>query len=159
MYSRFDGNIIKQIYHPYIQNKIVTRHFYNDWSEWKEITPSQYDTGWVTFDLINGAKSNTAYKSTGDGGFDCAYRIITNGSETKRLLRINGTNLVQNQVIAQLPSDFVKNAQTFPIRVPLKYAGAYIVLRPSGEVRFYINGGSSEWTSTDYAYGQCQWID
>src|SRR5699024_6103199 len=138
---------------------VATLHTSGSWREWKELTNDQSDTGWVTFDLINGAKSNTAFKKEGDGGFDCAYRIITNGSETKRLLRINGSNLVQNQVIAQLPSDFVKNAQTFHIRVPLKYAGAYIVLRSSGEVRFYINGGSSEWISTDYAYGQCQWID
>ena len=155
-------NSRKVIYatHSY-QNRMFVKTFHSGGVErdWKELTKSTSDTGWVTFDLINGAKSNTAYKDSGDGGFDCAYRIITNGSETKKLLRINGTNLVQNQVIAQLPSDFVKNAQTFPIRVPLKYSGAYLTIRPSGEVRFYINGGSSEWTSTDYAYGQCQWID
>ena len=155
-------NSRKVIYatHSY-SNRMFVKTFHSGGAErdWKELTKSTSDTGWVTFDLINGAKSNTAYKDSGDGGFDCAYRIITNGSETKKILRINGTNLVQNQVIAQLPSDFVKNAQTFPIRVPLKYSGAYLAIRPSGEVRFYINGGSSEWTSTDYAYGQCQWID
>ena len=154
------NNSVKHIvFRPYNSTRQFLKRYYQQWKDWEEITNNQHDTGWITFDLINGAKSNTAYKSTGDGGFDCAYRIITNGSETKRLLRINGTNLVQNQVIAQLPSDFVKNAQTFPIRVPLKYAGGYIAIRPSGEVRFYINGGSSEWSSTDYAYGQCQWID
>ena len=130
-----------------------------EWGDWIEVTNNQHDTGWVPFNLINGAKSNTAYKNEGDGGFDCAYRIITNGSETKRLLRINGTNLVQNQVIAQLPSGFVKTAQTFPVRVPLKYSGAYLAIRPSGEVRFYINGDSSAWIPSDYAYGQCEWID
>ena len=153
------GSVKHILFRPYNSKRQFLKRFYNSWNDWEEIGNNQTDTGWVTFDLINGAKSNTAYKSTGDGGFDCAYRTIKNGSETKRVLRINGTNLVQNQVIAQLPSGFVKTAQTFPIRVPLKYAGAYIVLRPNGEVRFYINGGSSEWVSTDYAYGQCQWID
>ena len=151
---------VKVIYfQPYNQDRLFINRYYNEWSGWKEVTNNQSDTGWVTFDLINGAKSNTAYKSEGDGGFDCAYRTITNGTETKRVLRINGTNLVKNQVIAQLPSGFVKTAQTFPIRVPLKYAGAYIVLRPSGEVRFHINGNSSEWLPSDYVYGQCEWTD
>lgn len=131
----------------------------NEDKGWKEITLTQSDTGWIPFQLINGALSNTAYKGELDGGFDCAYRTITNGTETKKVLRINGTNLVQNQVIAQLPSGFVKTAQTFPIRIPLKYSGAYLAIRPSGEVRFYINNDASAWSSSDYAYGQCEWID
>ncbi|WP_239700363.1 BppU family phage baseplate upper protein [Mammaliicoccus sp. D-M17] len=151
---------IKVIYfQPYNQDRLFVNRFYNEWLGWKEITITQTDTGWIPFQLINGALSNTAYKGELDGGFDCAYRTITNGTETKKILRINGTNLVQNQVIAQLPSGFVKTAQTFPLRVPLKYSGAYLVIRPSGEVRFYINGDASAWSPSDYAYGQCEWID
>lgn len=147
-------------YRPNGSNKIFYRRKEaGTWLDWKEVTQTQSDTGWVPFLLINGALSNTAYKSELDGGFDCAYRTITNGSETKRILRINGTNLVQNQVIAQLPSGFVNTAQTFPIRIPLKYSGAYLAIRPSGEVRFYINGDASAWDPKDYAYGQCEWID
>ena len=130
-----------------------------EWGDWIEVANNQYDTGWVTFDLINGAKSNTAYKNEGDGGFDCAYRTITNGSEVTKKLRINGTNLTQNQVIAQLPSNFAKNAQAFPVRVPNSSAGGYIVIRPSGRVNFYISGDSSNWTETGYAYGECTWHD
>ncbi|OFJ79468.1 hypothetical protein HMPREF2846_06850 [Staphylococcus sp. HMSC056G08] len=129
------------------------------WSDWKEITNNQSDTGWLPFSLINGVRSNTTYKSAGENGFDCAYRIITNGSETKKLLRVNGTNLKQSQVIAQLPSGFAKNAQTFPVRVPINHSGAYLTIRPSGEVKFYIVGDSSEWISTDYAYGQYEWTE
>ena len=126
---------------------------------WKELTKTQTDTGWISFSLINGAESNTAYKNEGDGGFDCAYRTITNGSEVTKKLRINGTNLTPNQVIAQLPANFAKNAQAFPVRVPNSSSGGYIVIRPSGRVNFYIFGDSSNWTETGYAYGECTWHD
>ena len=130
-----------------------------DWGDWKEITNNQYDTGWVTFDLINGAKSNTAYKGEIDVGFDCAYRTITNGSVVTKKLRINGTNLTPNQVIAQLPKNFAKNAQAFPVRVPNSSAGGYVVIRPSGRVNFYVSGDRSNWDETGYAYGECTWHD
>ena len=126
---------------------------------WTEITNTREDTGWIPFQLINGALSNTAYKNEGDGGFDCAYRTITNGSVVTKKLRINGTNLTPNQVIAQLPSNFAKNAQAFPVRVPNSSAGGYIVIRPSGRVNFYVSGDSSNWTETGYAYGECTWND
>ncbi len=126
---------------------------------WKEITNNQSDTGWIPFQLINGALSNTAYKGADDGGFDCAYRTITNGSEVTKKLRINGTNLTPNQVVAQLPSNFAKNAQAFPVRVPNSSAGGYVVIRPNGRVNFYVSGDSSNWTETGYAYGECTWHD
>ena len=138
---------------------IKTLHTNGADTGWKELTNNQYDTGWVTFDLINGAKSNTAYKGETDVGFDCAYRTITNGSEVTKKLRINGTNLTPNQVIAQLPSNFAKETQAFPVRVPNSSAGGYIVIRPSGRVNFYISGDSSNWTETGYAYGECTWHD
>ena len=126
---------------------------------WKELTNNQTDTGWIPFNLINGSLSNTAYKSSGDNGFNCAYRTVVNGSVVNRYLRINATNLTPGQIIANLPSNFCKNAQTFPIRIPTKYAGGYLVIRPNGEIKFYINGDSSAWISTDYAYGEITWTD
>ena len=147
-------------YRPNGSNKIFYRRKEAGvWLDWKEVTNNQTDTGWVTFDLINGAKSNTAYKGSGDGGFDCAYRTITNGSEVTKKLRINGTNLTQNQVIAQLPANFAKNAQAFPVRVPISSASGYIVIRPSGRVNFYVSGDTSNWNETAYAYGECTWHD
>ena len=138
---------------------IKTLHTNGTDTGWKELTNNQYDTGWITFDLINGALSNTAYKGETDVGFDCAYRTITNGSEVTKKLRINGTNLTPNQVIAQLPSNFAKETQAFPVRVPNSSAGGYIVIRPSGRVNFYVSGDSSNWTETGYAYGECTWHD
>lgn len=153
------GSVKHILFRPYNSKRQFLKRFYNSWNDWEEVGNNQYGTGWVTFDLINGAKSNTAYKNEGDGGFDCAYRTITNGSEVTKKLRINGTNLTPNQVIAQLPSNFAKNAQAFPLRVPNSSAGGYIVIRPSGRVNFYISGDSSNWTETGYAYGECTWND
>src|SRR5699024_10056846 len=67
-------------YRPNGSNKIFYRRKEAGvWLDWKEVTNNQTDTGWIPFNLINGAKSNTAYKNEGDGGFDCAYRTIKNG--------------------------------------------------------------------------------
>ena len=153
-------NVVKHIlFRPYNSRRQFLKRFYNSWNDWEEVGNNQSDTGWVTFDLINGAKSNTAYKNEGDGGFDCAYRTITNGSEVTKKLRINGTNLTPNQVIAQLPSNFAKETQAFPVRVPNSSAGGYVVIRPSGRVNFYVSGDTSNWNETAYAYGECTWHD
>lgn len=147
------------IFRPYNSTTQYLKRFSaSQWSEWERFS-TVTDTGWVTFDLINGAKQNTAYKGETDNGFDCAYRTITNGSEVTKKLRINGTNLTPNQVIAQLPKNFAKNAQAFPVRVPNSSAGGYIVIRPSGTVNFYVSGDRSNWDETGYAYGECTWHD
>ena len=155
-----ETNVVKHIiFRPYNSKRQFLKRFYNSWNDWEEVGNNQSDTGWVTFDLINGAKSNTAYKGEIDVGFDCAYRTITNGSEVTKKLRINGSNLTPNQVIAQLPSNFAKETQAFPVRVPNSSAGGYVVIRPSGRVNFYVSGDTSNWNETAYAYGECTWHD
>ncbi|GEQ05503.1 DUF2479 domain-containing protein [Staphylococcus gallinarum] len=151
-------NVVRRItFRPYNSKQMWVKRFYNEWSDWERVDSTLTDTGWVEFNLINGAATNTEY---GDrNGFKCAYRTIVNGSVTERCLRINGSNIVPGQTIANLPSGFCKNAQTFPVRIPTKYAGGYLVIEPSGNVKFYINGDSSAWISTDYAYGEMSWKD
>ena len=147
-------------YRPDGSNKIFYRRKEAGvWTEWLEVTNNQTDTGWIPFDLINGAKTNTAYTTEENPGFKCAYRIIKNGEETKRMVRINGTNLTHNQVIAQLPKTFVKNAQAFPVRVPASDYTGYVVFKVSGEVTFVISGDRSLWREDSYAYGECSWTD
>lgn len=154
------SNIVKHIiYRPYNSKQVWMKRFYNTWNDWERIDITQTDTNWISFNLINGAVSNTAYADENSNGFTCAYRILTQGSVKRKMLRINGTNILHNQVIAQLPVDFTEHAQTFPVRIPLKYSGAYIVIRPSGEVKFFINGDSSAWSEEDYAYGQFEWTE
>ncbi len=126
---------------------------------WKELTINQTDTGWIPFQLINGALSNTAYKNSGDNGFDCAYRTISIGGIVTKKVRINGTKITPGQVIAQLPINFAKNSQAFPVRVPNSSAGGYVVIRPSGQVNFYIPYDTSKWDETGYAYAEMTWHD
>lgn len=151
------NKIIKYI--PYNSDRLFLKRFYQSWTEWKEITQNQTDTGWIPFQLINGALSNTTYKNSGDNGFDCTYRTITNGSDIKKVVRINGTNLSHNQVIAKLPANFAKNTQAFPVRVPAGAYTGYVVFRPSGDVTFVLSGDRSAWNDTGYAYGECSWND
>ena len=153
------SNIKIITFKPYNSGQVWVKRYYNTWNEWEKISGDIKDTGWVPFSLVNGALSNTAYKSEGDGGFDCAYRTITNGSVVTRKLRLNGSNITIGQTLTKLPTGFVKNAQTFPIRIPTKYAGGYVVMRPDGEVKFYINGDDTAWASKDYAYGEITWHD
>ena len=145
---------------PY-SNRIFVNSIHTDGEVkgWKEITNNQTDTGWVPFQLINGAKSNTNYKNSGENGFDCAYRTIKNGTVTRRIVRLNGRMATHGQVIAQLPSTFCKNDQTFPIRVPVKYSGAFVTIRNSGEVNLYIQGDRSNWNDDDLFYGEFTWLD
>ena len=159
VYARSDGNVLKQVFYPYLQNKIVIRHFYNDWYDWLEVTPNQSDTGWIPFQLINGALSNTSYKQEGENGFDCAYRTIKNDTATKRIVRLNGKGVTHGQVIAQLPSTFCKNDQTFPIRVPVKYSGASVTIKNNGGINLYIQGDRSDWNENDLFYGEFSWYD
>src|SRR5699024_10303689 len=96
---------------------------------WKELTTDISDTGWIPFNLINGAKTNSAYDYGGSrNGFGCAYRTIKHGNVTERHLRINGSNVEHNQVIAQLPPDFCKNVQIGFIRAPLAHNGTSIIV-------------------------------
>ncbi|MBF7025964.1 BppU family phage baseplate upper protein [Staphylococcus kloosii] len=160
----YGGNGRKQIkVIENFDNDIYQRTIHTNGADkgWKEITNTQTDTGWVPFQLINGASTNVQFKNETDNGFDCAYRITTNGSVTRKSIRLNGSNLVNNQLIAQLPKNFFKNVQTFAVRSPIKsnYAGAYITAKPSGEVYFYVNGDSSAWAETFYIYGEYTWLD
>lgn len=126
---------------------------------WKEITNNQIDTGWVPFQLINGAESNTEYDEK--DGFKCAYRTVVNGTVTTNYIRLNGRNMTDGQIIAQIPSSMVKNAQTFPIRTAVNKPVVFITIYTDGSIILLVNKNTSsnEWGSTDYIYGQYEWTE
>ena len=126
---------------------------------WKEITNTQTDTGWVPFQLINGALANDAYKKEeSDNGFDCAYRIITNGSVTEKRVRINARKISHLQQVAQLPKNFAKNAQFHYVRVAINSGYGLVGIFPSGSVYAYVETDKRDvWTETDYFYGEFGW--
>ena len=127
---------------------------------WKPLTLKQNDTGWVPFNLINGALANDAYKNESDNGFDCAYRIITNGSVTEKRVRINVKKIVGTQEIATLPKGFAKNVQFHLVRAPIHRGHGLIGIFPSGSVYAYVEADKRDvWTETDYFYGEISWLD
>ncbi|NJH83301.1 BppU family phage baseplate upper protein [Staphylococcus agnetis] len=157
------GNYRLLTYYPYNSpDKFITNIKWGGvWQGWKQnLIPT--DTGWIEFTLLNGATSNTAFNSDGEEtGFKCAYRKVTEGSVTTNYLRLNGSNVTSGQIIAQLPPTFTKYSQSFPVRVPVSsvFAGGYVTIRPSGEVRFYVNGDTNGWRSNSYFYGEMRWSD
>ena len=155
------NNSVKHIvFRPYNSTRQFLKRYYQQWKDWEEITNNQHDTGWVTFDLINGAKSNTAFKNEGDGGFDCAYRIITNGSKTEKRIRINASNLTHLQQIATLPKNFAKDAQFHYVRVPINSGYGLVGIFPSGAVYVYIETDKRDsWVEGDYFYGEFSWVE
>ncbi|MBM6630341.1 BppU family phage baseplate upper protein [Mammaliicoccus vitulinus] len=159
----FSGRkVIYAIHSHYNRHFVKTFHTSGVERPWKELTYEQTDTGWIPFQLINGAVSNTEYNGDDSKGFDCAYRIVTNGDVITKTIRLNGRTLTQGQIIAQLPNNLFEYAHSFPVRVPTSsyYSGAYITVRPTGEMRFYINGDSSNWnTTTGYLYGEYTWVE
>lgn len=156
----YGNNIVKHIFfRPFNLNRIFMKNCHISWSDWKEITNNQNDTGWIPFNLINGAETNSAYNYRGSrNGFGCAYRIVTNGSVTTKYLRVNGSNVEHNMVIAQLPKNFAKNPQVGFIRAPLANNGTSIIVESTGEVKLYVNNEDS-WDSSSYIYGEISWID
>ena len=157
------ANLKRITFRPYNSKQVWVKRFYNEWSDWERVDFDQTDTGWVTFDLINGAKSNTAFKNEGDGGFDCAYRIITNGSKTEKRIRINASNLTHLQQIATLPTNFAKNAQFHYVRVPINCGYGLVGIYPNGKMHVYIESDKrADWDSSSngfYFYGEISWVE
>ena len=151
---------IKTIYEPYNTNDVYVRTKNADfgWTEWQNLASKQTDTGWIPFNLINGATANTAFKEEGDNGFDCAYRTITNGSVTEKRVRINASNITHLQQIAQLPGNFAKNVQFHYVRVPINSGYGLVSVFPSGSVYAYIETDKRDgWKDVDYFYGEFGW--
>ena len=137
---------------------IKTLHTNGTDTGWKELTKSTSDTGWIPFNLINGTLANDAYKNESDNGFDCAYRIITNGSVTEKRVRINAKKIVGTQQIAELPEGFAKNVQFHYVRVPINKGYGLVGLFPSGSLYVYVETDKRDvWTETDYFYGEISW--
>ena len=157
----YNGRKVIHAVHSYSNRYFVkTIHTNGEDKGWKELTSNQTDTGWIPFNLINGTLANDAFKNEGDNGFDCAYRIITNGSVTEKRVRINAKKIVGTQQIAELPEGFAKNVQFHLVRVPIHRGYGLIGVFPSGSVYAYVETDKRDvWTETDYFYGEISWLD
>ena len=155
----YNGRKVIHAVHSYSNRYFVkTIHTNGEDKGWKELTSNQTDTGWVPFQLINGALANDAFKQEGNNGFDCAYRIITNGSVTEKRVRINARKISHLQQVAQLPKNFAKDAQFHYVRVPINSGYGLVGIFPSGAVYVYVETDKRDvWTETDYFYGEFGW--
>lgn len=127
---------------------------------WKELTNNTNDTGWVTFDTINGVKSNTAFSATADNGFKCSYRILEENGVTRKMVRINITNVSHQTVIANMPENFAKNVQFHYVRALINRGYGLIGIFPSGNMYAYIESDKRDgWIADDYFYGQIEWTE
>ncbi|RXS13388.1 BppU family phage baseplate upper protein [Staphylococcus saprophyticus] len=155
------SNIKIITFKPYNSNQIWVKRLYNTWNDWERIDTPQTDTGWVPFQLINGAVANTAFKAETDKGFDCAYRIEKRGNVTEKSIRINASKVSHSQQIAQLPENFVKSVQFHYVRVPINQGYGLVGVFPSGAVYVYIESDKRDgWDTTSqdyYFYGEFNW--
>lgn len=157
--SRTSKDLKRMEYRPYNSNLLLTRNSINgSWSEWDKVNNTQSDTGWVPFNIINGGRANTAYSTR--GGYSCSYRIITLGSITKKILRVNADNVAHNQIIAQLPAGFAKELQVGYIRSTGDHNATNLLVETTGEVRLYV-ANNTQWTVSDsnFIYGEISWIE
>ncbi|MBE7356732.1 BppU family phage baseplate upper protein [Staphylococcus haemolyticus] len=154
---REDAMAKRMIFTPYNSNEIWVKRFYSKWSDWERVNSNVSDTGWIDMQIVNGATPNNQLISS--GGFISAYRTITQNGITKKMIRLNVTNIAHGQTIAMLPKDFVKNLIFFNISTPRsKYLGR-IALNTSGLVDFSAVGDATTWKDTDYVYGQYEWTE
>ncbi|WP_268218271.1 BppU family phage baseplate upper protein [Staphylococcus pettenkoferi] len=119
------------------------------------------DSGWLPFTIINGGRTNTDYGyGESRNGYGCSYRVITIGSMTQKFVRVNASNVVHNQHIAQLPANITKSPQVGFIRAPLAHNGTSIIVENDGSVRLYV-ANEDEWEKSDekYIYGTISWVE
>lgn len=154
------SNIKLITFRPYNSTQVWVKRFYNTWNDWERVDSTQTDTGWVPFQLINGATANASFKAEVDNGFDCAYRIIKNGSVTEKRVRINASNVTHQTVVANLPANFAKNVQFHNVRVPINKGYGLVGLFPSGSLYVYVETDKRDiWNETDYFYGEFSWVE
>lgn len=145
IYREFNSNIL-----------FINIRYNNIWKGWQRINQSFTDTGWIDLQLVNGATPST---NSITGGFNNAYRIVTHGTVTKKMIRINATTIKHGQTIAILPKDFVKQSQIVQTGVPKDKYGGRITLNTSGTIDFSAMYDSTTWSDADYIYTQYEWTE
>ncbi|MEB7398496.1 hypothetical protein [Staphylococcus epidermidis] len=149
------------LFMPFNASDIYICNNASNFTGWQKVGPTQGDTGWIPFQLVNGAKSNTEYGDDLGNGFKCSYRTVISGDLVTNYLRINGRSISPGAVIGRLPAKMVKNAQTFIPRTPTDKPIGYIILYTNGDIKFFANRGTgtNSWDSSAYIYGEFSWIN
>ena len=151
----------KAFYTPYDNNILLMATYYEEsWNDWEVVSNVHYDTGWIPLVLVNGAKTNTYLKEEGEDGFNCSYKTIKNNTTTKRLIRLNGNNAKDGQIITKVPSDFVESVQYKYIKTDLKHSNMLVEINTDGNIKvFYPKESKAQAVLSDNFYGQIEWTE
>lgn len=155
---------IEVFFSPYSENSMYRNayHFGNKkWFGWEKIVNKSdldkliSDTGWITYSTVNGVLANTAFKESGENGYNCAYRKITSNGIARLLLRVNISNITtESTIFANLPNDIVVNSQTGVARTNGANQKTVVTLRPTGDLSINVPTG---FTVNAYVYQQFEW--
>ncbi|MCH4414442.1 BppU family phage baseplate upper protein [Staphylococcus haemolyticus] len=152
-----NNNYIKFIFTPYNSNDIYIRTKVGDsWLAWEKVNDFK-DTGWVDLTIVNGTVANTVFSDR--NGFKSSFRVVAQNGVVTNHVRLNASNLISGQVIATLPNNIVKNAQSFPVVSSVNKPGCYVNILPSGDIVFYTSSITGEWTKDDYIYSEINFIN
>ncbi|MEX5937642.1 hypothetical protein [Mammaliicoccus sciuri] len=123
-------------------------------------------TDWVSYanNVASGVKANAMY--TNSNGLKCGLKEVRIGIEgvtpvvRYKTITYNLRNFKLGEQVAQLPSGFIKNAQSFPAFGNGNMSSYRIEIMPDGKMT--ILGGLNDKTlATDryWVYGQHTWIE
>ncbi|WP_218729941.1 BppU family phage baseplate upper protein [Brochothrix thermosphacta] len=161
---KYKSGHVEVTYSPYNTNAFY-RNTYNAatkaWTGWDKIANISdldkliSDTGWISYSTVNGVLANTAFKVSGENGYNCAYRKITSNGIARLLLRVNISNITtESGIFANLPNNIVVNSQTGVARTNGANQKTVVTLRPSGDLSINI---PVDFKAPDYVYHQFEW--
>ena len=116
------------------------------------------DTGWIKYDVPSPVEKDTLFKSTGENGFNCGYRIINILGVETFYIRFNLRNIEENTNI-QIPSGLIKHSQSFTLRSSGSRAPVKVAIRPEGSIKLYPVTSDKDWTSNDYVYQEVSFLN
>ena len=116
------------------------------------------DTGWIKYDVPSPVEKDTLFKSTGENGFNCGYRIINILGVEIFYIRFNLRNIEENTNI-QIPSGLIKHSQSFTLRSSGSRAPVKVSIRPEGSIKLYPVTSDKDWTSNDYVYQEVSFLN
>ena len=116
------------------------------------------DTGWIKYDVPSSVEKDTLFKSTGENGFNCGYRIINILGVETFYIRFNLRNIEENTNI-QIPSGLIKHSQSFTLRSSGSRAPVKVAIRPEGSIKLYPVTSDKDWTSDDYVYQEVSFLN
>lgn len=139
-------------YRPNGLNKIFYRRKESGvWLDWKEVTQTQTNTGWLPLTLKNGATQI-------EGNYpQSTYKVIDFGTHKEIDLRLSVSNITENSVIAFIPQIFTGNEfHNFQGITNNQSAMPRIAINKIGDITFSTNP-TGAWNTSDILVVETSW--